>query len=170
MSSIIWLRKFGTILVQSSVSCVLHYMPVLPQDVPLVLVLFMTPLKGLALQAATRCGWAGKRTRSCEWGGSWNSRSSSGPGWPQSPLLVVTFSERDYSTQNWDKGRTCVSMSRWRQTEPGDTGRQWPTPIQTCSTWPHSTRIIKDSASEDDMNKMTNTESIVRTFKIMMLK
>ena len=53
MSSIIWLRKFGTILVQSSVSCVLHYMPVFPQDVPLVLVLFMTPLKGLALQAET---------------------------------------------------------------------------------------------------------------------
>ena len=45
--------------------------------------------------------------------------------------------------KNRDEARMCVDMSRWCQTEPGDTGRQWPTLILICSTWPHLTRTKK---------------------------
>ena len=55
-------------------------------------------------------------------------------------------------------------------TEPGDTGRQWPTPILSYSTLPHSTRIKKVSKSENETNKKTNTESVKGTFKIITLK
>ena len=45
--------------------------------------------------------------------------------------------------KNKDKARTCVAMSRWQLTEPGNTERKWLTPSQTCSTGPHLTRIKK---------------------------
>ena len=95
------------------------------------------------------------------WGGSWSSQPSSGPAWPPAPLWQETLSGKNIPFKNRDEGRMCVTISRWRQMQPRDTGwlatDDYQTHNQTCSTWPNMTGMNKDYLSEDDMNKRTNT-------------